>query len=142
MLNKAGVAKELLGGTLPWLKWNEYTSNGEFLGGPGSDLPATWAGRYGWPAAGISRTKIQLCLRDIVMREGVEYHQGWRLKEIWEKHDGIVAVSEEGHQIEASFLIGCDGLKSATREILLAKKGIENKEPNFTGIAVVCSSAP
>lgn len=137
VLNKAGVARDLLDGTVPWLLWNEYTSDGEYLGGPGSTMPGQWIDKYGWPGIGVSRTKIQLHLRDIALRAGIEYHQGWRLKDVRETEDGIIAISEDGQEIEASFIIGCDGLKSATREALLTKKGIENKDPDFTGIAVV-----
>lgn len=139
-MNQAGVTQTLLNGTVPWLKWQEFSSDGEYLGGPGSDLVATWADSYGWPAIGVSRTKIQLCLRELALQQGIEYHQGWRLNEIREEHDRIVAISETGQQIEASFVVGCDGLKSMTREILLAKKGIVDKDPNFTGIAVVSES--
>lgn len=136
------MANELLQGTVPWLLWNEYTSDGDFLGGPGSTLLSKWVDKYGWPAIGVSRTRIQMLARDIALREGIEYQQGWRLKDIRQREDGITAISEDGKEIEASFLIGCDGLKSATREILLAQQGVESKEPDFTGIAVVGGNCP
>lgn len=137
VLNKARAAAPLLQGTLPWLKWQEFTSDGEYLGGPGCDLPSTWVDKYGWPAIGVSRTRIQLCLRDIVQQHGIQYLQGWSLKEIHENEKSVVAINTEGQELEAAFIVGCDGLKSMTRHVLLGKKGIDNTNPNFTGIAVV-----
>lgn len=142
MLNKTGVSENLLQDTVPWLFWNEYTSDGDYLGGAGSTLPGEWIEKYGWPGIGVSRTKIQLALRDLALEKGIEYHQGWRLKAIQQDLDRVIATSEDGRKIEASFLVGCDGLKSFTREHVLLSHGIENKDPNFTGIAVVSNHYP
>lgn len=136
-MNKAQAAKPLLQGSAPWLEWQEYTSDGEYLGGPGSNLPSEWTKKYGWPAVGLSRTSIQLGLRDLVSQQGIPYHQGWCLKFIRQEEDEIVAINEQGQELSASFLVGCDGLKSMTRHVMLQSKGMADEPPNFTGIAVV-----
>ena len=135
MLNRAGATDDLLTGTVPWEVWDEYTSDGKHLGG--SPLVKSFPERYGWPCVGFSRTKIQLCLRDVAARRGIEYHQGWKLADIRETEDGLVAVADDGREIAGQFLIGCDGLKSRTREIILAKMGVPNLPPTYTNISVV-----
>lgn len=61
---------------------------------------------------------------------------------IREEDDKIVAISTEGQELEAAIIVGCDGLKSMTRHILLLKKGVKDNPPSFTGIAVVCHEMP
>lgn len=137
VLNKSGAASEVLKDTVPWKIWDEYSDSNEYLGGPGSKQIGDWEDRYGWPALGVSRTRIQLALKDVAEKRGIRYEQGWRLSRIEETQDGIVAYSEDGRSVSADFVLGCDGLKSSVREQLLAKKGVSIKDPDFTGIAVV-----
>lgn len=122
---------------MPWKVWNEYSDTNEFLGGPGSKQLGDWETRYGWPALGVSRTRIQLALKQVAEEKGIRYETGWRLNQIEETQDGIVAYSEDDRHITADFVLGCDGLKSSVREQILAKKGVSIKDPDFTGIAVV-----
>jgi 2-polyprenyl-6-methoxyphenol hydroxylase-like FAD-dependent oxidoreductase len=134
------VTEELLRGTVPWQCWNETSAQGKSLRGPGSDLPSTWVDKYGWPAIGVSRTRIQLLLKEVVQRRGIVYEEGWRLKDLVSKDNSVVAHSDDGRTIEAHFAIGCDGLKSRAREVVLAGHGIESKDPTPSGLAVVSQS--
>lgn len=140
VLSKAGAVDVALDGTLPWNRWNDWSSTGEFLGGPGSSSAEEFIDRYGWPAVGISRTKLQVGLKDVVEQNGIHFLEGWRLKTIRVKPDSVVAVSSDNKEIEGAFLIGCDGLKSVVREVIFARHGVEDRDPSFTGVAVVSST--
>lgn len=73
------------------------------------------------------------------MDAGIEFHSGWKLTSIEESETGVVAVSEDGQRIEGLFLIGCDGIKAASRDILLKRKGYNEPEATYTGLVQVMS---
>lgn len=108
---------------------------GELLGK--SNVPSTFKDKYGYPAAGVLRTDLNLALKDELLSKGIPLHEGWRLRDIQETDTGVVAISADGGRVEGSFLIGCDGLKAVSRELLLSKKGISKEKPAFTGLVQV-----
>jgi salicylate hydroxylase len=137
VLNKAGAIDPVLEGTLPWKVWNDWSDKGEFLGGPGSASAGEFTDRYGWPSLGLSRTKLQLALKEAVEKASIPFLQGWKLKDLRTGSDSVIAVSDAGNEIEGAFLLGCDGLKSVTRDLIFARYGMEDRDPSFTGVGLV-----
>ncbi len=108
---------------------------GELLGM--SKVPSTFLRHYGQPATGVSRTELNLALKDALLSKGITLHEAWKLQGIEESEARIVAVAADGRRVEGSFLVGCDGLKSVSRELLLKRKGVCEKAPSFTGLVQV-----
>jgi salicylate hydroxylase len=113
----------------------DYKAFGEVLGR--SDIPTEFAERYGQPAVGVKRTLITSWLREVAIENGIEVREGWKLEQIQETDDSVTAVFEGGKSESGCFLVGCDGLKAATRRLLLARGGIKDGEPSFTGLTQV-----
>ncbi len=145
VLDRVGVAAELVRGppsTPATLRWDEFTSSGKYLGGPGCELLEQFSDKYGWPCVGVTRTRLQTLLMDKCRESGITIHTGWRLAELEELDDGILARSYDGRKVHADFVIGADALKSRTREVLLAKRGIPIEAPDFTGVVVLGGASP
>ncbi|KAA8574670.1 hypothetical protein EYC84_003920 [Monilinia fructicola] len=122
----------------PWVtqSWDK-THTGEVLGG--GEFLGTLKETYGEPACGTKRSSFNLSLEKAVVDAGIEFHPGWKLANIEESEKGVVAVSEGGQRIEGSFLIGCDGIKAASRDILLKRKGPMASRPPQNLSRTLCS---
>src|SRR3569833_8896 len=145
VLHRAGVAAEVAHNphnTPATQRWDEFTWSGEYLGGPGAVLLGVFSDKYGWPIFGVTRTRLQTLLMDACRANGIPIHTGWRLADLREVEDGVVARSEDGREIQARFVVGADGLKSRTRDLLMGKRGLANEAPNFTGIVVLGGASP
>ncbi|KAH8777358.1 hypothetical protein F5883DRAFT_517743 [Diaporthe sp. PMI_573] len=118
----------------------DYKASGEVLGR--SDIPTEFAERYGQPAVGVKRTLITSWLREVAIENGIEVRDGWKLEQIQETDDSVTAVFEGGKSESGCFLVGCDGLKAATRRLLLARSGVEDGEPSFTGLTQIAGISP
>ncbi|KAK1961302.1 FAD/NAD(P)-binding domain-containing protein [Colletotrichum sublineola] len=141
VLNLIGpIADRLLHNGPPLLELCDCKASGDILGR--SDVPAEFAKRYGQPAVGIKRTIITSWLRDLAIESGVEVREGWKLEQIQETEDSVIAFFEGGKSETGSFLVGADGLKAATRRLLLARGGIEDVKPSFTGLTQVSGISP
>lgn len=136
VLNLIGPGPDwLLQNGPPVLELCDYKASGEVLGR--SDVPTEFAKRYGQPAVGVKRTLVTEWLRELAVESGVEVREGWKLEQIQEGEDSVTAFFEGGRQETGCFLVGCDGLKAATRRLLLARGGIEEGTPSFTGLTQV-----
>jgi 2-polyprenyl-6-methoxyphenol hydroxylase-like FAD-dependent oxidoreductase len=133
-----GLAEKVLMGKAPLQEFRDMTSTGEVLGRSG--VAATFVGRYSQPAAGVPRAELNLLLKEELLCKGIPVHEGWRLQDIEESDTGVVAVSADGQRIEGSFLVGCDGLRGKSRELLLKRKGVAQGAAAFTGLTQVCST--
>ena len=102
-----------------------------------SNLPSTYVRRFGQPAAGVPRAELNLALKEKLISKAIPLHEGWRLKDIQVTDTGVVAISEDGKRIEGFFLVGCDGLRGKSRDLLLTRKGESQGEAAFTGLTQV-----
>ncbi|KAE9367253.1 salicylate 1-monooxygenase-like protein [Stipitochalara longipes BDJ] len=118
----------------------DHTWEGGEIGG--TDLPKEWKSTYGQPACGIKRSVLSLTLKRKLKEEGIPLLEGWKLADINESEDSVTATSSDGRQETGSFLIGCDGIRSATRQILLKQRGVEEPEPIFTGLLQMAGISP
>jgi salicylate hydroxylase len=116
-------------------EFRDQTSTGTTLGV--SHIPSICIQRYGQPIAGIRRSTLNLALKAALVENNIPVHEGWKLEDIKEKEDGVVALFEGGRRIEGMFLIGCDGIKAASRDLLLQKKGLTEGAASYTGLTQV-----
>lgn len=140
VLNLVGLATAVTDHA-PWGEqfWDK-THTGEVLGG--GDSLGLLKETYGQPACGTKRTAFNLALEKAVLDAGIEFHSGWELASIEESENAVVAISDAGQRIEASFLIGCDGIKAASRDILLRRKGYNEPEATYTGLIQTVGFSP
>jgi len=89
---------------------------------------------YGQPACGVKRSVLNLALKLELAEASIELHEGWKLQEIIEKEESVVAIAADGKEVEGSFLIGCDGIKSVTRSLVLAQHDIGEGDASYTGL--------
>lgn len=140
VLNMVGLADTITKETPNIGELRDQTHSGEDIGV--SDFPSKCIKKYGQPACGVRRTTITLLLRDTLLANDIPLHQNWKLVDIDEQDDKVVAISADGERVEGSFLIGCDGIKAASRTILLKKKGITEGDSEFTGLTQVGGLSP
>ena len=72
----------------------------------------------------------------------IELREGWKLESIQENDDSVTAIFDGGRTVTGSFLIGCDGIKAASRCAILGMQGIGPGMPTFTGLAQVAGISP
>ncbi|PYI08385.1 FAD/NAD(P)-binding domain-containing protein [Aspergillus sclerotiicarbonarius CBS 121057] len=119
--------------TPPTILWHG-TASGHTLGK--SPIPRTYKERYSQPAMGIKRTALNLHLKQTLLDNNIPLYEGYNLHDIQEhpSTNTVTAYFTNGESLSGSFLIGCDGIKSSTRNILLAKTGVKEGPPTFTGL--------
>jgi salicylate hydroxylase len=140
VLSTLGVA-DIVTATSPHLtEIRDKRFSGENLGF--TKLPITWKQKYGQPICGVKRTVLNLALKEALIKEGIEVHEGWKLKDMIETDDSVTAVSEDGKQVKGSFLVGCDGIKAISRSIILAQHGVQETKVNYTGLIQTNGMSP
>lgn len=118
----------------------DKNSDGENLGV--SDLPTKFLQKYGQPACGVKRTTLNLALRDALSAANILIYENWKLKHIVEDEQSVTAVSELNDEITGSFLIGCDGIRSVSRSIIMETHGRKEDESSYTGLTQTAGISP
>lgn len=146
------VPAQLLASSDPPREMFERTASGALLGW--ADVPGEFPRRFGAPAAGAKRTDVTGWLRALAVREGVEIRDGWALERIEEDASSVTAYFKGAPGADGSsssctttketgaFLVGCDGIKSTVRRILLQRHGVEDAAPAFTGLTQINGFSP
>jgi len=89
------------------------------------------AARFGAPLLMVRRGELQELLLEEAERRGVQVLRGARLLALdTAAPRSVGALFEDGRTAHADLLVGCDGLRSATRQLLMP----EAPEPAFTGL--------
>ncbi|PIG83066.1 hypothetical protein AARAC_001242 [Aspergillus arachidicola] len=135
VLDLIGLADEVAKESLPLRGFWDGVASGGTLGHSG--LPAAFTDKYGQPAAGIKRTSISLMLKKRLLDMDVELHEGWKLESIKENEDSVTAIFDGERMVTGAFLIGCDGIRAASRRVILEMQGIHTGMPTFTGLVQV-----
>ncbi|KIV95210.1 hypothetical protein PV10_02889 [Exophiala mesophila] len=132
VLSLVGVTSELEKDSIDLSGFLELSSDGEQLGF--STLPTTFREKYGEASLGVKRTDINLKLKDMIIKQGIDIREGWELEDIQENESSVTAFFKDKGPVTGSFLIGCDGIKAASRRLLLAQKGLTEGLPDFMGM--------
>ena len=130
-----GLADEVVSSTIPLDAFTDESWTGERLGS--SRLPTTLKERFSQPAVGVTRTSLVNALMQLLKDNDIEVNHGYSLEYIQESNDKVVAMFQNGEKVEGTFLVGCDGIKSPTRDLLLRRKNVPTGSPLFTGMAQV-----
>ena len=67
----------------------------------------------------IKRGILTKALREEVINKSIDLHFNKKLKDIKDLGNKVIAHFEDGTSIEGDFLIGCDGIHSRTRKIIM-----------------------
>ncbi|HEY0733339.1 MAG TPA: FAD-dependent monooxygenase [Herpetosiphonaceae bacterium] len=87
--------------------------------------------RYGASNLMLKRGLLHKALREAAQTEDVRLHFGKRLVDVTlTDASGVIAHFEDGSIVHGDLLIGCDGLHSRTRQILLPSA----PQPAYTGL--------
>ena len=78
----------------------------------------------------VKRGFLHKVLREAAQREGIPVEFGKKLADLRMAGTGVTAVFEDGTQAEGDLLIGCDGIHSRTRRLILPGAA----EPDYTGL--------
>ncbi len=135
VLGLIGASQSVVDQTVPLQEFRDYKLTGETLGGSG--IASGFVGQYGQPAAGIKRTVINLMLKDTLAAHGIECREGWALEGLTEESSGITAHFSQGRSVSGDIVIGCDGIKAKSRDIILDQRGIQQTAPQYTGLSQV-----
>lgn len=155
------------GGAFPLDAFEDRSGGGSLLGS--SALPSTFKAKYGQPAVGVKRTGLNLALKKMAEDAGIEVREGWALESVSEDSDAdadssrsgrktVTARFANGESVLGDFLIGCDGIKAASRDALQQLKngagtgagvGVSNQAqqqqqqpPAFTGLTQTSGFSP
>lgn len=140
MLSLLDIGKFVIESTTHLEELCDRNFGGENLGV--SDLPSKFLLKYGQPACGMKRTAINLALKDALKAANILVYEGWKLMDIVEDEDSVTAISESNEKVIGSFLVGCDGIKSVSRLVILKNHCIEEKEASYTGLTQTAGMSP
>lgn len=86
--------------------------------------------RYGAQTVQLKRSRLNGSLRQAARQAGIVIELGKRLITLVQNTDGVTAHFADGSIAEGDFLIGCDGVHSATRRNLFP----DAPKPSYTGL--------
>ncbi|RAL07146.1 FAD-dependent oxidoreductase [Aspergillus homomorphus CBS 101889] len=141
VLGMLGVAEGLEEEFRPLAGYWHGTAQGQTLAD--SELASGFKERYGYSAVGIRRSELNLRLKKLLLDREIEVREGWELLTIQESGDFVTATFSNGRSATGSFLVGCDGIKAATRRVILQMNSdsIEGP-PVFTGLTQTAGISP
>ena len=88
---------------------------------------------YGANSIMIKRAFLTKILKDEVISKQISINFGKKLKDIKNiGKDNIKALFEDGTEVRGDLLVGCDGIYSKTRRIILP----DSPEPNYTKVVI------
>ena len=87
-----------------------------------NDVPADIHKAFGYPMRGVRRTELIKALIDTAEEQGIPIHWDHRLTDIEQTDGGVKAIFANGFIDSGAFLVGCDGLHSATRKVLFGEE--------------------
>ncbi|OSD03930.1 FAD/NAD-P-binding domain-containing protein [Trametes coccinea BRFM310] len=123
-----GLLDKIVGGSV--VEMVQYSVLAEDLGELSrTDMPGKIEAVTGFGVKGVRRTVFHRTLLDHAESLGIPIVFSHQLVAIQEEQDSVIVTFANGKTDTASFVVGCDGLHSNTRECLFGKQ-----EPSFTGL--------
>jgi salicylate hydroxylase len=135
VLELLGINKHLDRLSVPIRQYRQCTIGGEMLAE--SDAPTRFLERYGGAAIGVKRTELNLLLRRMLLDAEIELCEGWDLQHIDENTETVTAYFNDSRKCSGSILVGCDGIKSVCRTVMLRAKDVSEAAPAYTGLCQV-----
>ncbi len=135
VFNLVGLADEIISAAWPLEQLWDFSSKGELLGG--SDFTKDFVEKYTQPGMGVKRTTLNLMLKEVLLANGIECREGWALENLTEASNGMTAHFNGDRTASGAFIVGCDGIKAKSREIVLKQYGIKPETPVYTGLSQV-----
>jgi len=91
----------------------------------------------------VRRSDLHAALTREAVARGVEVRHGRRLVGVEQGDDGVIGRFSDGAEVRGDALVGCDGIRSATRRLALP----DAPEPSYSGLLDLagfarCPSAP
>jgi len=102
------------------------SGSGKVLGSVEAGIPLT----DGTTTTTIERARLYRALHDEARGRGISIVHGKRLNALEESEDGVIARFADGTSEEGGFLVGADGIWSATRQIIDPAA----PRPEYTGL--------
>lgn len=128
VLQALGVAEKVAALGAPCTAFRFLNAQGRPIGGFDRSRDAE---RFGAALTMVRRGELQDLLLEQAVKRGVQVRLGARLVRVdTSRPDTVVTHFEDGTQEEGDVLVGCDGLRSTTRALLLP----EAPEPHFSGL--------
>jgi len=84
----------------------------------------------GAPSLNILRSRLHQVLREAAERRQIKMAFGKKMTTITTGEHGVIATFEDGTTAEGSFLVGCDGVHSHTRQLINS----DAPRPHYTGL--------
>jgi 2-polyprenyl-6-methoxyphenol hydroxylase-like FAD-dependent oxidoreductase len=123
ILSELGVDERIRGEGIAMRVMSFRSGNGKWLGTVGD--------RSGEPQGfTVKRGFLHQLLREAAQREGVPVEFGKKLAQLRMTDRGVTAMFEDGTSADGDFLVGCDGIHSRTRKLILPNAA----EPDYTGL--------
>jgi 2-polyprenyl-6-methoxyphenol hydroxylase-like FAD-dependent oxidoreductase len=123
ILNELGVDGQIRKEGIEMRVMNFRSGTGKWLG--------TIGDRSGEPQGfTVKRGFLHKVLREAALREGIPVEFGKKLAQLQMTDRGVTAFFADGTSADGDFLVGCDGIHSRTRKLILPNAA----EPDYTGL--------
>ncbi len=98
---------------------------------------AQFSAKFGQPTICVHRARLHQVLRNLLAPESIALNSG--IARYREADDGVVVTLENGEELRADLLVGCDGLHSMVRTQMLGES--QTRYSGYTSWRGVCSEA-
>ena len=92
----------------------------------------------GAPSINIMRSSLHQVLQEEAERHGIKIAFGKKLQDLSTSEQGVIATFADGTTAEGSFLVGCDGVRSRTLQLINPNA----PTPQYTGLISTGGFAP
>lgn len=103
-----------------------WSGNGKRLGEVRNGARA----EVGAPSINILRSRLHQVLREEAARRGIKMAFGKKLASLSTREQGVIATFADGSTAEGTFVVGCDGVHSRTRQLI----NPHAPAPEYTGL--------
>lgn len=92
------------------------------------------------PAIIVTRLAIFEKLREQIDSLGVEIRYNFKLVDVLEEKNRVIAIAEDGQQVAGQYLVGADGVGSKVRNLLNTGLQAEKRYAGYLGIGLIFPS--
>ncbi|OJY84631.1 MAG: hypothetical protein BGP13_21835 [Sphingobacteriales bacterium 40-81] len=96
--------------------------------------------RHASPAIIVTRLAVFEKLRERINELGIKVIYNFKLENVIENVDGVIAVSSDKQNIQGKYLVGADGVGSKVRSLLNAGSNSEKRYAGYLGLGFIYPS--